>query len=175
MDYEIQDSYMFHLCKFYKCYNKSNIEYKLQEEFENYKFLFLQNDILDSKNLMINFIKCINKSGFCKNYKNILQSCIDGNYKFIDDIFSMQVASDFLNLLDEDKYFIDNFINIKIKEVEKFLSKKSKLTEKSINKNIKTSDKTKKDLIKIFNNGLYNEFEEYNNILINFKNNIIGN
>ena len=167
---EIPECHMYHICKFYKCYNKLNIEYKLKEEFENYKFLFLQNDILDSKNLMINFIKCINKSGFCSKYKNVLQSCIDDNYKFIDDIFSMQVTSDFLNLLDEDKYFIDKFINIKIKEVEKFLSKKSKLTEKTINKNNKTSDHTKKDLIKIFNNGLYEEFKEYNKIL---KNNII--
>ena len=120
---EIPECHMYHICKFYKCYNKLNIEYKLKEEFENYKFLFLQNDILDSKNLIINFIKCINKSEFCNKYKNVLQSCIDGNYKFVDDIMSMQVASDFLNLLDEDKFFIDNFINIKIKEVEKFLSK----------------------------------------------------
>lgn len=166
---------MYHICKFYKCYNKLNIEYKLQEEFENYKFLFLQNDIADSNNLIINFIKCINNSGFCNKYKSVLQSCINSNYKFIDNIMSMHEASDLLNLLDEDKYFIDNFINIKIKEVEKFLTKKSKLAEKSINKNMKISDNTKKDLITIFNNGLYEEFEEYNNILINFKNNIIGN
>jgi hypothetical protein len=173
MNKNIKECYMFHICKFYKCHNKLDIECKLEEEFENYKFLFLQNDIADSNNLIINFIKCINNSGFSNKYKSVLRTCINENYKFIDDIMSMHVASDFLNLLDEDKYFIDNFINIKIKKVEKFLTRKSKLAEKNINKNKKTSDKTKKDLIKIFNNGLYEEFEEYNNILINFKNNII--
>jgi len=163
---EIPECHMFHICKFYKCYNKIGIQSKLEEEFENYKFLFLQNDILDSKNLIINFIKCINKSGFCNKYKSVLLSCIDKNDKFIDNIMSMNIARDLLNLLDEDKFFIDFFINIKTKEVEKFLNKKSKLAEKSINKNKKTSDNTKKDLIKIFNNGLYNEFEEYKKILI---------
>lgn len=173
MEYEIPECHMFHICKFYKCCNKIGIKFKLEEEFENYKFLFLQNDILDLKNLIINFIKCINNSGFSNKYKSVLRTCINENYKFIDDLMSMHVASDFLNLLDEDKYFINNFINIKIKKVEKFLTMKSKLAEKSINKNKKTSDNTKKDLIKIFNNGLYNEFEEYNNMLTNFKNNII--
>jgi len=161
--------YLYHICKFYKCHNKLDIQTKLKEEFENYKFLFLQNELVDSNKLMVNFIKCINNSRFCNNYKRTLINCIDQNNKFIDDIFSMQLTSDLLNLLDEDKIFIHNFINIKIKEVEKFLTKKSKLAEKSINKNKKTSDNTKKDLIKIFNNGLFDEYNEYIKILNKIK------